>query len=271
MAKPKVKGASRQNVERICNLIPSRETERDWTMQDALTARAFGAPAALPPQLDLRESWWKINNQGNTGSCVGWASADGVMRYHLVHANRLNRDQLLSVRFVWMASKETDEFRSRPETFIEGAGTSLKAAMDVARKYGCVLETDLHFDIHTLMFVGNENSFYAGAATRRAAAYYNIGKDPASWKAWLAGHGPLLAGVSVDATWDNATDTHGNLDTFKPSTVRGGHAACVVGYTKDRFIIRNSWGKSWGDKGFGYATVSYIKDAFFAESYGVTL
>ena len=51
-----------------------------------------------------------------------------------------------------MASKETDEFTQRPETFIEGAGTTLKAAMDICRKYGVVLETMLPFHITTAMF-----------------------------------------------------------------------------------------------------------------------
>ena len=34
--------------------------------------------------------------------------------------------------------------------------------------------------------------------------------------------GRILAGLSVDQTWDNATATHGNLDTYYPNTVRGG-------------------------------------------------
>ena len=37
-----------------------------------------------------------------------------------------------------MSSKETDEFTARPQTFIEGAGTSLKTAVDVAHKHGAV-------------------------------------------------------------------------------------------------------------------------------------
>ena len=32
----------------------------------------------------------------------------------------------------------------------------------------------------------------------------------------------------------------------------GGHAVCVVGYTQDAFIIRNSWGKYWGENGYCY-------------------
>lgn len=30
----------------------------------------------------------------------------------------------------------------------------------------------------------------------------------------------------------------------------GGHAISIVGWTKEGFIIRNSWGSSWGDKGY---------------------
>ncbi len=239
-------------------------------MQNALASGAHSAPAALPPALDLRQPWWKIGNQLGTGACVGWATADGVMRYLLVKANRLGPGQRLSPRFIWMASKETDEYVTRPETFIEEAGTSLKAALDIARKYGTVPDSLLPFKIDTLMYVGDENSFFATASTRRAANYFNLRKNLGQWKSWLAGTGPILAGLSVDQSWDEVA-TDGKLDTFQPATVRGGHAVCIVGYTKDRFIVRNSWGPTWGDKGFGYASAAYITAAFFDESYGVTL
>jgi C1A family cysteine protease len=263
--------ASSRFLDRICNLVPSKGTETDWKFQDALTAGLLAAPAALPASVDLRKAWWSINSQGSTGSCVGWASADGVLRHHLVAANKLLKTELLSPRFVWMASKETDEFNVRPETFIEEAGTSLKAAMDVIRKYGCVLDKDLPFNIGNLMYVGNENTFYALASTRKAANYFNLGKNVAQWKSWLATTGPIMAGLSVDSTWDNAASTNGNLDIFDPGSNRGGHAICIIGYKGDRFIVRNSWGTTWGDGGFGYASTNYINDAFFSESYGITL
>ncbi len=171
-----------------------------------------------------------------------------------------------------MSSKETDEFVNRPETMIEGGGTSLKAAVDILRKYGAVPEPMLPFHIATNMYLGNENTFFATAATRRIAAYFNLQKNLANWRSWLAIHGPILVGLSVDATWDSATATHGKLDNFRPNTVRGGHAVAAVGYAADkRFIIRNSWGTAWGDHGFAYASEDYINAAFFNESYGVTL
>ena len=51
---------------------------------------------------------------------------------------------------------------------------------------------------------------------------------------------------------------------------RGGHAIALVGYTPDRFIVRNSWGTGWGDKGFAYASLAYAKDAF-TEAYGISV
>ena len=266
--------ASRTSIasKRICNLVPSKGTEKDWHFGDAVASGALGAVTAPPASVDLRQPWWTIGDQGQTGSCVGWATAEGVIRYHMVAANRLAKTAQLSPRYVWMASKETDQYTQRPETFIEEAGTSLKAAVDICRNYGVATMAQLPFNISTLMHTGPENTFFATAAQRKISAYFNLQKNLNNWKSWLASHGTILAGLSVDQTWDNATATHGNLDTFFPNTVRGGHAIAVVGYTAaGRFIIRNSWSTTWGDHGFGYASAAYIAGAFFDESYGVTL
>ncbi len=257
--------------QRVCNLMPSKDIEQDWHFQDATQAGALTAVRSPPTSKDLRQDWWKVGDQGMTGSCVGWATADGVMRYHLVTAGKLTETELLSPRFTWMASKETDQFTQRPESFIEEAGTTLKAAMDICRRYGIVLEDMLPFNLKTLLFTGNTNAFYATAAQRRAASYFNLGKNLSQWRTWLASNGPILAGLNVDDTWNNATKTKGNLDAFQPMTIRGGHAICIVGYTNDRFIVRNSWGTGWGDGGFAYALDQYILAAFFPESYGITL
>jgi Cysteine protease len=190
----------------------------------------------------------------------------------MVKEKKLKKTEQLSPRYVWMSSKETDEYVQRPESFVEEAGTSLKAAMDVCRKFGVATMAMLPFNITTLMYTGTENSLYAAAAQRKISAYFNLAKNLNQWKAWLAAHGPILAGLSVDQTWDNATATHGNLDTYYPNTVRGGHAIAIVGYTATgRFIVRNSWGNSWGDNGFAYASSAYINSGFFGESYGVTV
>jgi len=41
----------------------------------------------------------------------------------------------------------------------------------------------------------------------------------------------------------------------------GGHAICVVGYDDKTqlFKFKNSWGKSWGRKGYGFLPYEYLR------------
>jgi len=269
MATPKSSKAKSVKTKFILNCLPSQDTVNDWPMASAEEAGLLAA-AAIPPAIDLRDkSWWKIGNQGSTGSCVGWATADSVLRWHFVKAERLGQKDPLSTRYLWMAAKETDVFVSRPTTFIETDGTSLKAALDIARKFGVVLDSTLPFSSGKL-YQGNASTFYAIAAQRRISSYFNLGQNSDDWIKWLASNGPILTRLDVDKTWMNAAKTKGKLENYLPDTANGGHAVALVGYTPDHFIVRNSWGISWGDNGFAYASEEYAKAAF-TEAYGVTL
>ncbi len=259
----------RTRVKRVLNCVPSRETEKDWQVEHARRSSVVAAAPTVPATKDLRESWWRIGDQGSTGSCVGWALADSVLRWHFVKASRLTSGQPLSPRYVWMASKETDPFSDRPTTFIESDGTSLKAALDVSRKFGVVRDSVLPFRSGRL-YAGETRTFYALAAQLKVAMYFNLGSRQTDWRVWLATHGPILTRLDVDETWDEARATAGKLDAYQPDTARGGHAVALVGYTRDRFVVRNSWGTAWGDGGFAYASHDYAGDAF-TEAYGVVL
>jgi hypothetical protein len=265
-----------RRVKRILNIEPSRDTHRDWRMEHARDAGVLPrVRAALPASVDLREDWWKIGDQGSTGSCVGWATGDSVLRWHFVKAGRMAADHKLSPRFLWMASKEIDQLTSQPTTFIESAGTTLKSALDVARRFGAVRDSILPFSGERVFYRGQSKTFYAVAATLKIGSYFNIslntGHDLEDWRTWLATKGPILTRLDVDDTWDDAKANAGNMDVYKPETTRGGHAVALVGYTPDRFIVRNSWGTTgWGDQGFGYASLAYAQQAF-TEAYGVSL
>jgi hypothetical protein len=262
-----------KKVRRVLNVVPSQDTERDWQLDTAAAAGLLAPLPAVPKSKDLRETWWKVGDQGTTGSCVGWATADSLLRWHFVKSGRIKNTEMLSKRFIWMASKETDEFNSSPTTFIENAGTSLKAALDVARKYGTVKEGVLPFEGGSL-YPGTPDTFYALAAQLKINSYFNLsfnrGGSFDSWRRWLATHGPIMTRLDVDKTWDDAPLNGGNMDEYKPKTKRGGHAVSIVGYTADRFIVRNSWGTPWGDKGFGYASLAYAQAAF-TEAYGISV
>ena len=262
----------------ILNCLPSPKPEKNWTLDTAVAAGLAAAPsakstaAAAAAGIDLREAWWAIGDQGNTGSCVGWGTADAVLRWHFVKAGRLGKTERLSVRYVWMASKETDPYTTRPTSFIESDGTWLTAALGIAQKFGVVTDKVLPFKLggQSQMFTDTANTFYALAAQRRIASYFNLGRDLSKWRNWLATQGPILTRLDVDAAFMNATATKGKLDSYTPGSGLGGHCVALVGYVNGRFIVRNSWGTGWGDKGFAHASDAYAAAAF-TEAYGITL
>ena len=59
----------------------------------------------------------------------------------------------------------------------------------------------------------------------------------------LVTNGPCLAALPT-------YQEHINFDFWNGSTFLGGHCILIVGYTPDSFIIRNSWGKSYGKNGY---------------------
>ncbi len=252
----------------VLNCVPSVKTENDWTFEDAVKSEAVQILGPAPKSEDLRKDWWRIEDQGSTGACVGFATAYGVLRWHYVKNGIIGKDVRPSARFIWMANKETDEITNYPTTFLEGAGTQVKRALGIARNYGCVLDTDL--PMNGKLSLLSEAAFYTKAAKLRISSYHNLTRDQKKWREWLAFQGPILTRLDVDKTWDEARDTKGVLEKYLPETSRGGHAVCLVGYTEEYFIVRNSWGTNWGDHGFAYALNGYAKEAF-NESYGAVM
>lgn len=242
----------------------SRAPEDDYDLTKAHDDGALGE-APLPESVDLREPWHEVPNQGRTASCVGWSIADSILRWHLVKAGRLPADARLSARHVWMSAKETDAREDYPSTFLEEDGTSLKAGLEVVRKFGAVLESELPWEGFA---TGPPEAFNQSAAARRIAAYFNLGADDskarfAGWRRWLAEHGPVAVLIEMDSHIES-----GRLQTFDAGSVTGSHSAALFGYGPDYFLLRSSWGPGWGEGGYARLTLNYAEQAI-VESYGV--
>lgn len=262
---------------RILNCVPSDGIENDWTYEKAIKVNFITENHPVREVVDLRENneWWEINDQEKTGSCVGWAIADSCLRWHLVQKNSLPKGMLLSTRFVWMASKEIDGIK-RPTSFIEYAPTRIKAGLDVIKDYGCVTEELLPFDKNAKAKNLDEIEFYLSASEFRIQNYINLIKQNEDkilvWKKWLSNdRGPIVVRLEIDKTWNSISDRNPYLENYLTATaVGGGHAVAIVGYDKYGFIVRNSWGQSWGHNGYAYASFDYANEAF-TEAYGICI
>jgi len=198
---------------RILNCLPSPNQEHDWGMQAAHDSGAVAAPkaAAIPAKIDLRnDTWWPIGDQEATGSCVGWATADGLLRWHFTKAGRIVKGNKLSVRYLWMAAKERDEYTDRPTTFIEPDGTSLKAALDIARNYGSCTRRIFRSIRRCCIRTTSRRSTRSRHACASRRITTSVRLRPTGCK-WIATQGPILARLDCDKTWMNAKATHGKL------------------------------------------------------------
>jgi C1A family cysteine protease len=73
---------------------------------------------------------------------------------------------------------------------------------------------------------------------------------------------PFVVGIQVYQSFEsNAVAATGVAPMPKnKDTLLGGHAVLVVGYNhlKQQWIVRNSWGEGWGDKGYFYLPYRYL-------------
>ncbi|KAJ9470061.1 Cysteine proteinase [Diplonema papillatum] len=63
---------------------------------------------------------------------------------------------------------------------------------------------------------------------------------------WVSTHGPLSIAVDASAGWQNYQG--GILSTCFGRSID--HGVLIVGYTNDYWIVKNSWGPSWGESGY---------------------
>ena len=236
------------------------ETVHGLLKQTAAKKTVLGAKKpALPKSVDLREWCPPIEDQGQLGSCTANAAV-GLVEYY---ERRAAGDHVDASRlFVYKATRNLLGWTG-------DTGAYLRTAMQALVCFGAPPESYWRYDV--ARYEEEPTAFlYALASNYKALQYYrlDVPGEAASGtlehiKQYLAAGLPSMFGFTV---YDSLADGPDIPFPRPGDRVAGGHAVVAVGYDNARkiggktgaLLIRNSWGRGWGDEGYGWLPYDYV-------------
>ena len=236
---------------------------RDYSIDhEAVRAMFAGLPKVLPPSADLRPYGIPVMDQGNLGSCAANA-LDAMVGYFYEKAVKVKDFQGARLFNYFYARK------------LEGSvsydsGATIRDIVKTFAQNGMANESLWPYLINKYRTTPTAKVI-ADAAKRKATAYVLIDQPGMTLdKVLTAIKTQLAAGNACEF----GTNCYQSITTVgasglipvpkKGETPAGGHAMCLMGYddTKKAFLIQNSWGTSWGMKGFGWLPYSYFQTGY---------
>ena len=224
--------------------------------------------SSLPKTTDLRKWCSPIEDQGQLGSCTANAGV-GMVEYYERKAfgKHIDASRLFLYKATRTLMHETGD-----------SGGTLRSTMGALALFGAPPEEYWPYEVKK--FDEEPPSFcFAFAQNYQSVKYVRL--DPASLKPAevlpqiktnLVASLPAMFGFTVYSSIAQA-DKDGKIPfPSKGEKVEGGHAIMAVGYddgmkiknstdgnqTTGAFLIRNSWGTTWGDGGYGWLPYDYV-------------
>jgi C1A family cysteine protease len=201
---------------------------------------------------DLRAFCSPIEDQGELGSCTAHAGV-GLMEWFQRRAFGRHLD--MSRLFLYLVARRMVGIRG-------DEGCYLRTVMQAMVMFG--VPPEQFWPYKTADFDREPDAFvYSLADDFKAYSYYRL--TPNAGKSQLEvlldhldGGLPFMFGFTVFSNISN----NGWIPEPQPgNTVLGGHAVAAFRYDDKMkaFLIRNSWGTSWGHEGYGWLPYSYVE------------
>jgi cathepsin L len=229
----------RQSI-RMKNYIPEPITE-------TTTLFTFNTANKNPAEKSWMDVQTPVKNQGACGSCWTFATTECV-ESHLAIAEGTTTNsskplEILAPQTLVNCVKNPNECGGTGGC--EGATEEI--AFNYTRDHGLALEKDLPYHARD-----EPCSKYKAAVT--SDGYVKLKRNSAlDLETALATKGPVA--ITVAANWDSYG---GGIFSggckmpiiWKSDVCNLDHAVLAVGYTQDYWLVRNSWGPDWGEKGY---------------------
>lgn len=219
--------------------------------------------AALPSSADVRNASSVPVDQGQLGSCTGNSTAS--CDYFVQVKENLPNAALPSRLAIYYGERLIEG------TVKQDSGAQIRDAFKVLANTGAADEKLWPYDV--AKFAKKPPAKYFTAAKRHKAVTYNRlnNANLDELKSCLASGYPFVFGFTVYESFESdAVAANGVVPMpAKHEKSLGGHAVLCVGYddSTQRFLVQNSWGTSWGDKGFFTIPYAYLTNTNLADDF----
>jgi len=196
--------------------------------------------------IDLRPKFNEIFDQGKIGSCTANALTS-IFEYDKTNFKG-SRLFLYYNERIYINETHKDE-----GAYLSDGIISLKSQGICEEKY--------HPYIISNVFKEPSKEAYENAKRYYVLEAFNISNDINEIKNWLIRNEPIAIGIAIYSNFMNSKT--GIIGIPKETDdYMGGHAVIICGFDdkNKRFIMRNSWGIYWGDKGYFYLPYDYISN-----------
>jgi C1A family cysteine protease len=215
---------------------------------------------AVPPQVDLSITMPPVQDQGPIGSCTAHAAL-AVMGHNALVQQR--PFVLLSRLFAYYNARALEGVASAD------VGATLRGMIQGLARNGVCAEDTWLYDTDEVTIKPSKRA-YAEAVNNRIRLYARL-NDLSDMLMCLAAGFPFVFGFAVYSSFESdevAASGAVNMPTASERPV-GGHAVCAVGYDQEarRFIVRNSWGDDWGQKGYFTIPFDYLADRSLSDDF----
>lgn len=230
------------------------EVFKPYNLQDQPLDVTYEAPEdlVLPSSVDLRSDFPEIQSQGTQGACTAF-SIVSVIEYFL--SKILKRKMNLSEAFAYYNARAI-----RNETNIDGGATFTDIIQSI-RDNGVCLEELCPYDQNFYTEKPSDEA-YIEAENRKITEAKNVGINVNDVKSALAQGFPVI--ISARAFGSYLSNRNGVLRIPTDEELQdteNNHAMVICGYIDKEgfFVVRNSWGKNFGDKGYCYLPYEYFR------------
>ncbi len=230
----------------------------------------YAAPMVvhLPPKVDLRPQCPAVYDQGQLGSCTGNSIA-GAIHFDRMKQGFAAPTSVPSRLFIYYNERVIER------TVNQDAGAQIRDGVKSVNKLGVCFEgkTADQWPYNAVKFATEPPPpCYKTALAHKVVTYKRLTQTLPQLKGCLASGYPFVFGFTCYESFESAAVAKSGVLNLPAASekVVGGHAVLCVGYDdgSERFIIRNSWGGSWGMKGYftipyAYLTNNNLSDDFW--------